>query len=129
MATSVRTYRDLIVWQKAFELCRRVYGATSSFPREERFGLTAEARKTSRSVVYNIAEGHKRRSTAEYMRFLDIAWGSGAELETQLLLATALGYLDQNTARPLLDLYAEVDRMLGALQRSLQQRMRGPSRP
>jgi four helix bundle protein len=63
------------------------------------------------------------------MRFLDTAWGSGAELETQLLLATALGYLDKNSARPLLDLYAEIDRMLGALQRTLEKRSRKPSRP
>ncbi len=91
---------------------------------EERFGLTSEARKTSRSVVYNIAEGHKRRSTVEYIRFLDIAWGSGAELETQLLLATALGYLDKNSAKELLELYAEIDRMLGSLQRALAKRNR-----
>ena len=129
MTSEVRSYRDLIVWQKAFELCRRVYRATSTFPMEERFGLTSEARKTSRSVVYNIAEGHKRRSTNEYIRFLDIAGGSGAELETQLLLATALGYFDKNAAKPLLDLYAEVDRMLGSLQRALQKRARGRSLP
>ena len=129
MASDVRTFRDLIVWQKAFELCRRVYRATSTFPMDERFGLTSEARKTSRSVVYNIAEGHKRRSTAEYMRFLDIAWGSGAELETQLLLAAALGYLDESSAKHLLDLYAEIDRMLGSLQRTLGKRARHPSPP
>ena len=81
--------------------------------------LTAETRKTSRSVPYNIAEGHKRGSTAEYIRFLGSAAGSAGELATQLLLAGRLGYHQKNTADAVSALHAEVERMLDALIRSL----------
>jgi len=65
-ANRVRTFKDLVVWQKAMEL----------YPGDERYGLTAETRKTARSIPYNIAEGHKRPTTADYIRFLGIAAGS-----------------------------------------------------
>jgi four helix bundle protein len=118
-STAIRTYKDLWVWQKAIDLSVEVYRLTRSFPSHERYGLTAETRKTSRSVPYNIAEGHKRGSTAEYIRFLGIAAGSAAELETQLLLAGRLGYLKGNTAEAVLALHAEVEMMLDSLIRSL----------
>ena len=118
-STQIRTFKDLLVWQKAIDLSVEVYRLTRSFPGQERYGLTAETRKTSRSVPYNIAEGHKRGSTAEYIRFLGIAAGSAAELETQLLLAGRLGYLKGNTAEAVLALHAEVERMLDSLIRSL----------
>ncbi len=124
MREGVKTFKDLVVWQKAFELCLRLYEITRSFPSEERFGLTAEVRKTARSVVYNIAEGHRRRSTKEFIRFLDIASGSAAELETQLLLAAKLSYVDENEAASLLALYGEIERMLPALMRSLEERIK-----
>jgi four helix bundle protein len=92
---AVRTFKDLLVWQKAMQLSVEVYRLTKTYPGHERYGLTAETRKTSRSVPYNIAEGHQRGSTAEYIRFLGIAAGSAAELETQLLLADRLGYLKE----------------------------------
>jgi four helix bundle protein len=79
---AVLTFRDLTVWQRAFSVCNRIYKFTAQFPTEERYGLSAEMRKTARSVVYNIAEGHRRRSTVEYLRFLDIARGSAAELSS-----------------------------------------------
>jgi four helix bundle protein len=120
----IRTFKDLVVWQKAFELCLLLYRATRSFPSEERFGLTAEVRKTARSVAYNIAEGHRRRSTTEYVRFLDIAAGSAAELETQLLLARDLGYFEDADARSVLALHGEVERMLASLARTLAERAR-----
>jgi four helix bundle protein len=99
-----------------------VYAVTRGFPADERFGLTAELRKTVRSVPYNIAEGHKRRSTADYLRFLAFAAGSGGELETQLLLAERLQYLDDNQAADLLGHYREVERMLAGLIRSLERK-------
>lgn len=115
----IRSFKDLVVWQKAFGLCLRVYRATAPFPADERFGLTAELRKTARSVPYNIAEGHKRPTTADYLRFLGYAAGSGGELETQLLLAQALTYLGESEAESLLSDYREVERMLAGLVRSL----------
>ncbi len=118
----VRTFKDLLVWQKAFELVVEVYRITKTFPRDETYGLTAELRKTVRSVPYNIAEGHKRETTTEYIRFLNIAGGSAAELETQLLLAQRLKYLEGETADRVLSQRNEVERMLDALVRSLKSR-------
>ena len=118
-STQIRTFKDLLVWQKAIDVSVEVYHLTRSFPSQERYGLTAETRKTSCSVPTNIAEGHKRGSTAEYIRFLGIAAGSAAELETQLLLAGRLGYLKGNRAETVLALHAEVERMLDSLIRSL----------
>jgi four helix bundle protein len=116
----------LVVWRKAFELCVDVYRTTEGFPVHERFGITSELRKTARSVVYNIAEGHKRFSTVEYIRFLDIANGSAAELQTQLLLSRALAYLEQQASDLLLDRLAEVERMLAGLRKSLKKRLSRP---
>src|SRR5262245_49640140 len=99
----IRSFKDLLVWQKAFELCLRIYAATRDFPADERFGITAELRKTARSIAYNIAEGHKRPTTADYLRFLGIAAGSSGELETQLLLCERLAYVTPDQARELLD--------------------------
>jgi four helix bundle protein len=120
------TFRDLIVWQKAMALCVEVYRASEAFPREERFGLVSETRKTARSVTYNIAEGHRRRSTAEYIRFLDIARGSGAELETQIIVAARLTYIDERTSRILFARADEIDRMLVALIKALEAKMASP---
>jgi four helix bundle protein len=114
----VRTFRDLVVWQRAFELVVAVYRASEALPVQERYALTAELRKTARSIAYNIAEGHRRTSTTQYMRFLDIARGSAAELETQFLLGHALGYLEEKVWAALLDRLGDVDRMLGAFSES-----------
>jgi four helix bundle protein len=119
----VRTFHDLLVWQKAFELCLDVYRVTTNFPADERYGIISELRKTSRSVTYNIAEGHRRHSTLEYIRFLDIAHGSAAELETQLYLSRALSYLDEQSAELLIQRLFEIERMLTGLKRSLRKRL------
>jgi four helix bundle protein len=119
----VKTYKDLIVWQKAMDLSVEVYNLTRRYPSEEKFGLTAETRKTARSVAYNIAEGHKRKSTADYIRFLHIAVGSAGELETQLLLAGRLGYYKKNDADAVFALYSEIERMLDSLIRSLKAKL------
>jgi four helix bundle protein len=123
----VRTFKDLVVWQKAFRLALEVYGLTRRFPPAERYGLRAELCKTSRSIPANIAEGHKRGSTVEYARFLGIAAGSAAELETQLLLARELGYLRAADADRVFALHGEVERMLDALSRKLRAKSRPPA--
>ncbi len=119
----IRTFKDLLVWQKAMDLSIGVYRITDNYPTHERYGLTAETRKTSRSVPSNIAEGHKRGSTAEYVRFLRIAAGSAAELETQLLLASRLGYHLEDEGKTIFALHGEVQRMLDALIRSLKEKI------
>ncbi len=78
--------------------------------------------KTSRSVVYNIAEGHQRGSTREFLRFIDISLGSQAELETQILLAVSLGYVETQASRSVLATCDEVGRLLRGLSRSLRDR-------
>ncbi len=123
----IRTFKDLTVWQKAMDLTVQVYRLTQNYPSHEKYGLTSETCKTARSVPYNIAEGHKRGSTAEYIRFLGIAAGSAGELETQLLLAGRLGYHENNSADAVLALHAEVERMLAALIRTLRAKVRAQS--
>jgi four helix bundle protein len=112
----VRTYRDLIAWQKAYALCLDVYRATRAFPSDERFGLVVELRKTARSVQANIAEGRHRPTRADYVKFLGYSAGSVAELETQLCLARDLGYLADDQ---LLEQLREVDRLVKGLRDGL----------
>lgn len=117
--SGIKTFRDLIVWQKALDLTVEIYRLSCEFPRHELFGLSSELRKTSRSIAYNIAEGYKRWSTVEYIRFLRIAAGSAAELETQILLANRLGYFSKDAAPRITQMLLEVVRMPDALVRSL----------
>jgi four helix bundle protein len=127
--SAIRTFEDLLVGRKAFELCVDVYRATQGFPGHERYGLTSELRKTARSVVYNTAEGNQRWSTLEYVRFLQISLGSAAELETQLLLSRALGYLEEQSHELLVQRLLEIGRMLQGLQRRLRSRLSSPTPP
>lgn len=115
----VKSYKDLIVWQKAMDLVEMVYQATRTFPQEERYGLTSQLRRAVVSVPSNIAEGHARKSTAEYINFLSIARGSLAEVETQLLIAQRLGYLHRTYLRPIMQVHTEVSKMLPALMEKL----------
>jgi four helix bundle protein len=91
--------------------------------------MVTELRKTARSVLYNIAEGHKRSSTLEFIRFLDIADGSAAELETQFYLSQALSYVDDQSSLMLVRRLLDIERMLAALKRSLRRRLALPPPP
>ena len=115
----MNSFRELLVWQKAFDLCLEVYSCSRLFPSNERYGLTSELRKTARSVVCNISEGHERSSRVEFVRFLQISLASAAELETQLLLARALGYLNPDVVDALMRRVKEVERMTAGLQKVL----------
>lgn len=115
----VKTFKDLIVWQKAHQLTLEVYGITKTFPIEERFGLTLQIRKSSSSVPTNIAEGHKKKSRKEYLHFLNTADCSLEETKYQLILSKDLKYLKENDFERLFDLSEEVGRMLFSLQKSL----------
>ena len=88
---AVRSFRDLVVWQKSLDLAVRIYGLTRNFPREELYGLTSQIRRAAVSVSSNIAEGQGRLSPGEFRQFLGIARGSNFELQTQLEVARALG--------------------------------------
>lgn len=98
----------------------RIYELTKTFPKEENYGLISQLRRAAVSVPSNIAEGKSRRATKDYMRFLDIAYGSVAEVETQLFIACDLGYTTEKKTSSLLDDYAEIGRMLNGLLSSLE---------
>jgi four helix bundle protein len=109
------THKDLIVWQKSINLVTLVYKITNQFPKEEIYGLTSQMRRAAVSIPSNIAEGHGRFSDKELIRFLFISLGSSAELETQLILANNLGFLNEVDFEQLQELNNEVIRMLSAL--------------
>lgn len=116
---AIKSYQDLIVWQKAMDLVQLVYKASKKIPDEERYLLTSQLRRSAISIPSNIAEGQARQSTAEFLNFLSIARGSRAELETQIFIAKRLGYLNPATVQELLGLSEEVSRLLNRLIASL----------
>ncbi|OGN49624.1 MAG: four helix bundle protein [Caulobacterales bacterium RIFCSPHIGHO2_01_FULL_67_30] len=118
----VRHYRDLLVWQKALTWVELVYAATREWPSDERFGLISQVRRACVSVPSNIAEGCARRSTPEFLRFLSIARGSLAEVETQLIIAQRLTYLEDAALTRLLDSADEISRVLSGLISKLEER-------
>jgi four helix bundle protein len=91
-ASRNRSYRNLKVWQRSIELSVSVYKLTGDFPREEMYGLTSQLRRASVSVASNLAEGYGRASKGEFRQFVGMARGSVLELQTQLVIAKALGY-------------------------------------
>ncbi|MCB1077084.1 MAG: four helix bundle protein [Verrucomicrobiae bacterium] len=113
--SNVRSYRDLLVWNMGMDLAVELYGLTQSFPADEKFGLTAQVRKAAVSVPSNIAEGHARGFTGDYVRFLRIGKGSLAEMETQIMLAERLDYIDGDRTQPFLERTNELGRMLNGL--------------
>jgi four helix bundle protein len=116
MAT-VHTHRDLIAWQEAIRLVEIVYRDTSGFPSEETFGLKNQLRRSAVSVPSNIAEGSARNTTGELVQFLGMARGSLAQLETQLVVATRLGLLEESANS--IKQVDRVGRLLSALRKSL----------
>ncbi|MCB1065697.1 MAG: four helix bundle protein [Verrucomicrobiae bacterium] len=111
----MQSYQDLKVWNLGMDLAVELYQISKAFPAEERFGLTSQIRKSAVSVPSNIAEGHARSSTGDYIRFLKISKASLAELETQAILSQRLGYVDRETITPFLDQIRTLGRMLNSL--------------
>lgn len=93
---SLKSFKELIVWQKAYKLVLEIYKVTREFPKSEIYGLTQQMRKAAISIPSNIAEGYGRKYKTEYHQFLSIAYGSLSELETQYLLSIDLGYIKQS---------------------------------
>ena len=91
-----KSFKDLIVWQKSYQLVREIYKITANFPKEELYGLSQQMRRCSVSMPSNIAEGYGRQYGREYKQFLSMAYGSLCELETQYLLAIDLNYASKN---------------------------------
>ena len=118
MKKKLRSFRDLIAWQRGMELVRAVYMVTRRMPREERFGLTAQMRRAAVSVPSNIAEGYAGQSGGNYIRHLRIARGSLAELSTQVDLAVSMEMIPPD--QQLSELMREEERILQALIKSLE---------
>ena len=108
-------FKDLKVWAKAHELSLAIYSSTRIFPRDEIFGLTSQLRRAASSIGANIAEGCGRRSDGEMKRFIQIARGSASEVESHLLLAKDLGFLDADSFENLNAKTQEIQRMLASL--------------
>jgi four helix bundle protein len=119
MNTTVLSYRDLIVWQKAMALVKQIYRLATSFPTHERYGLADQMRRSAVSIPSNIAEGQARQHTGEFRHFLYIALGSLAELETQVLIAYDVAYLAAGELKELEALIGEIRRMIHGLIRQL----------
>jgi four helix bundle protein len=113
-------YKELKVWQKFYQLCLEIYRTTNNFPKHEGFGLTSQMRRSALSIPSNIAEGYGRKTTPDYLRSLYIAYGSTCELETQIILSGELGYLNKESLLELQRDIGEVERMLKALIKSLE---------
>jgi four helix bundle protein len=116
---TARNYRDLIAWKKAFDLALAIYEETSSFPMEEKYGITSQLRRSGISISSNIAEGEGRNSSREFRHHLSIALGSLREVETQVLIAESLGYFREDRAAKLMEMAAEVGRLINGLSKSL----------
>ncbi len=116
----LKNYKELKVWQKSYELCLKIYRITTTFPKEERYGLTSQIRRSVVSIPSNIAEGYGRKSIADYIRMLYISYGSVCELETQILLAGDLGFIEETMLGTTNADILEIERMLKALIKSLE---------
>jgi len=122
----LKNYNELKVWEKSYQLCLEVYRMTKGFPKNETYGLMSQMRRAALSIPSNIAEGYGRKTTPEYLRGLYIAYGSVCELETQILLSGDLGYLMEKSLSKLQGDLGEVERMLKALIKSLENKPLNP---
>ena len=114
------SFRDLRVWQESIDLTTAIYRETIQFPKHEVYGLTQQIRRAAVSVASNIAEGKGHRADKEFLHFLFHARGSLLELQTQLLIATKLGYLPERESQTLCDMAEGVGRALSGLIASLE---------
>jgi four helix bundle protein len=126
LMTQIKSFRDLLVWQKAMDLAVRCYGVSRRMPKDEQGVLGYQIRKCAVSMPSNIAEGKARQSTAIYMNHLWVAHGSGAELETQLELGARVKVVSEKEASALISDTQEIGRMLQGLVKSLERCVEGP---
>ena len=126
--TNIKSFRDLNVWQESMQLVEDIYALTKLFPREERFGLTMQARRTAISIPSNVAEGFRRWRRQAYCNHVSIALGSQGELETQLEIAIRLKFVASSRAAATSKRIEEVGKMLSGLLRSLEESPELPRR-
>jgi four helix bundle protein len=114
-ATTITSYKDLIVWQKSMDLVVKVYEITQDFPKAEVYGITSQMRRCAISIPSNIAEGSRKGSSKDFSNYLRHAFSSGAELETQIEICLRLGYLNKSAYEEIVEHITEVQKMLNAL--------------
>jgi four helix bundle protein len=112
-------FKELLIWKKSREFCYNIYNVTSNFPSEEKFGLTNQLRRASVSIPSNIAEGSSRNSNKDFARFLEIAIGSAYEVETQLLISSDLGFINQESSIDLISTLEEIIKMTSRFRATL----------
>jgi four helix bundle protein len=111
----IKSYKDLIVWQKSMALVKEIYILSSHFPKSEVYGITSQMRRAAISIPSNIAEGYGRKSTKTYAQFCAIAFGSALELETQLIIAEELQLASKEEFRKVKSILVEVCKMLNTM--------------
>ncbi len=120
---AVKSFRELMVWQKAMDLVEEVYEIIKLLPMEERYALADQMRRAAISIPSNIAEGQARKSTKEFINFLSIAQGSKAELQTQILICERLQYLTREQTKRSLMLTEEVGKLTYLLKKKLNEQV------
>jgi len=119
----MKTHKDLEVWRMSIEMVTKIYTLTRSFPKEELYGLTNQMRRAAVSVPSNIAEGAGRNSTKELLQFLYFSTGSLSELETQIIIAHNLGYLNNEQKQDIENIISYIFVMLSKLVQSLKEKL------
>jgi four helix bundle protein len=117
----IKTYKELIVWQKSILLVKEIFLITDKFPKTETYGIVAQMRRAAVSIPSNIAEGYGRKSIKDYTRFYAIAYGSSLELETQLIIAKELHFLTETNFINAEQLLEEVLKMLNTMTTKMKQ--------
>jgi len=120
MMSQIRDFKDLIVWQKGIVIVEKCYYLTKQFPKDELYGMTSQIRRSAVSIPANIAEGNGRRTTGDYIRFLNIAQGSVNELETHLIISCRVNICEKREIEPIIELLREESKMLISLIQKLQ---------
>lgn len=111
----MRDYKKLTVWEKSYKFGIHIYAITKLFPKEEMYGLTSQLRRAAISIPSNIAEGSRKSTAKDFRSFLHNAYGSGAEMEVQIMFAKDLGYINTETCDNLLNELSEIMKMLNSL--------------
>jgi four helix bundle protein len=123
----VKSYQDLEVWQLGMEIAEVTYRLTQDFPRDEIYGLRLQMRKAAVSIPSNIAEGHEREGTKEYLHFISIARGSLGELHTQYLLSVRFGHIKPEDFQPVSERLDLLGKKLNNLNKSLRAKLQPPA--
>jgi four helix bundle protein len=119
--SDIKDFKELIIWQKGMDIAEKCYFLTRIFPKDELYGMIQQIRRSAASIPANIAEGYGRRSTAEYIRFLNIAQGSLNELETHIILSQRVGLCKKQDIESIISLLQEESRMIIAIIKKLKQ--------